>query len=91
MVLSKRSHCPQRTCLGCGAKEEQSQLIRLTVGAEGELKINRSAGRGGYLHPVISCWEAFLRKKSLYRAFHIEIGKDTRKNIIRELKQRYGE
>jgi len=66
-------------------------LIRLMVGAEGELKIDRSAGRGGYLHPANSCWETFLRKKSLYRAFHTEIGKDARKKIIRELKQRYGE
>src|SRR4029434_6520819 len=27
--LSKRGHRPERTCLGCGAREEQNKLIRL--------------------------------------------------------------
>src|SRR4030095_6254436 len=54
--LSKRGHRPQRTCLGCGARQEQSQLIRLMVGEQGELKISRLAnGRGGYLQPTGSC------------------------------------
>jgi hypothetical protein len=48
-------------------------------------------GRGGYLHPVHSCWQAFLRRKSLHRAFHVEIGKDVREKIILELRERYGE
>ncbi|HZD41531.1 MAG TPA: YlxR family protein [Terriglobales bacterium] len=89
--MSKRGHCPQRTCLGCGAREKQSQLIRLRVGAEGVLEIDRVAGRGGYVHRDDSCWQAFLRRKSLSRAFHAEIGKDVREKIIRELKQRYGD
>jgi predicted RNA-binding protein YlxR (DUF448 family) len=90
--LSKRDHRPQRTCLGCGAKEEQNKLIRLMVGEEGELKIDRLAnGLGGYLHFARPCWDTFLRRKSLYRAFHVEIGKDAREKIIRELRERYGE
>ena len=90
--MSKRGHRPRRTCLGCGAKEEQHRLIRLMVGEQGELKISRLAdGRGGYLHRTGSCWQPFLRKKSLHRAFHVEIGKDAREKIIRELVERYGE
>src|SRR5262249_54460972 len=91
-TLSKRGHRPQRTCLGCGAKEEQDKLIRLMVGEQGELKISRLAdGRGGYLHRAGSCWQPFFREKSLHRAFHVEIGKDAREKIIRELVERYGE
>jgi predicted RNA-binding protein YlxR (DUF448 family) len=62
------------------------------VGEQGDLKIDRLAkGRGGYLHSAGSCWQGFLRKKSLYRAFHVEIGRDAREKIIRELRERYGE
>jgi predicted RNA-binding protein YlxR (DUF448 family) len=67
-------------------------LIRLMVGEQGELKIDRLAdGRGGYLHPARSCWQPFLRRKSLHRAFHVEIGKEAREKINRELRERYGE
>jgi uncharacterized protein len=90
--VSKRGHRPQRTCLGCGATEEQNKLIRLVVGEERELKVDRWAGaRGGYLHPARRCWHAFLRRKSLHRAFHVEIGKDAKEKLIRELTERYRE
>src|SRR5262249_57865028 len=71
-TLSKRGHRPQRTCLGCGAKEEQHRLIRLMIGEQGELKISRLAdGRGGYLHRGGSCWQPLFRKKSLHQAFSL--------------------
>jgi uncharacterized protein len=90
--VSKRGHRPQRTCLGCGSREEQKKLIRLIVGEGRELKVDRLANaRGGYLHPSRRCWQAFLRRKSLHRAFRIEIGKDAKEKLIRELTERYPE
>jgi predicted RNA-binding protein YlxR (DUF448 family) len=78
--------------LGCGSREEQKKLIRLIVGERRELKVDRLANaRGGYLHPARRCWQAFLRRKSLHRAFHIEIGKDAKEKLIRELTERYRE
>jgi predicted RNA-binding protein YlxR (DUF448 family) len=78
--------------LGCGAREEQARLIRLVVGAQGDLKIDRSAeARGGYLHVARACWQAFLRRKSLHRAFRAEVSKDAKEELIRELMKRYGE
>jgi predicted RNA-binding protein YlxR (DUF448 family) len=78
--------------LGCGAREEQNKLIRLVVGEGRELKLDRWANaRGGYLHPARRCWQAFLRRKSLHRAFHVEIGKDAKEKLIRELTERYRE
>ena len=92
MPLSKRGHRPQRTCLGCGLREEQNKLIRLKAGEQGELKIEGlTNGRSGYLHLAPSCWQGFLRKKSLHRAFHVEVGRDMREKLVRELKERYGE
>jgi predicted RNA-binding protein YlxR (DUF448 family) len=78
--------------LGCGAREEQEKLIRLVVGERGDLKIDRWAeARGGYLHVARACWQAFLRRKSLHRAFHAEVGKDAKEKLVRELMERHGE
>jgi len=78
--------------LGCGGRDDQKQLIRLRAGARGELIADdSSAGRGGYLHRALACWEKFLRRKSVYRAFHMDIGKGVKEKMVQELKERYGE
>lgn len=83
---------PRRTCLGCGARDDKIQMIRLRVGARGELVADNSgAGRGGYLHRARGCWEKFVRRKSVYRAFHVEIGKTVKENLVEALKERYGD
>jgi predicted RNA-binding protein YlxR (DUF448 family) len=83
---------PQRTCLGCGARDDQGRLIRLIVADQGDLKISeRGSGRGGYLHRGEACWRAFLRTKSLHRAFHAEISKGTKEKLVQELKERIWE
>jgi predicted RNA-binding protein YlxR (DUF448 family) len=90
--MSKRGYRAQRTCLGCGARGEQAKLIRLVIGEQGELKVDRLAEtRGGYLHVARACWQAFLRRKSLYRAFRAEVGKDPKEKLVRELMERHGE
>lgn len=62
-------------------------LLRLVAQSEGELKLDRlGKGRGGYLHKAEACWKAFLRKKSLYRAFHVEIGREVREKLIVNLR-----
>lgn len=73
-------------------RDEQNKLIRLVVGEKGELKNDRLANaRGGYLHVARACWQAFLRKKSFHRAFHVEVGKDAKEKLVRELTERYRE
>ena len=84
----KKSYRPQRTCLGCGARDDQRALIRLTVTAEGDLKIDERQGRGGYLHRSQDCWRAFLARRSQYRAFRIEIGRTQKEELLRELERR---
>jgi predicted RNA-binding protein YlxR (DUF448 family) len=83
---------PRRTCLGCGVRDDQSRLIRLRASARGELVADNSGvGRGGYLHYGRDCWEKFLRRKSVYRAFRLEIDKTVKQNLIESLKERYGD
>jgi predicted RNA-binding protein YlxR (DUF448 family) len=77
--------------LGCGARGDQENLLRLVVAEHGGLKIAKEGkGRGGYLHSARECWQAFVRRKSLYRAFHLEISKDAKERFVQEL-QAHGE
>jgi predicted RNA-binding protein YlxR (DUF448 family) len=56
----------------------------------GELRPDRSGGgRGGYLHAARVCWQAFLKKRSHYRAFRGEIDKEAKEKLIRELSERH--
>jgi predicted RNA-binding protein YlxR (DUF448 family) len=86
------AHAARRTCLGCGVGDEQNRLIRLRVRERGGLTADDNRiGRGGYLHCARECWEKFIRRKSVYRAFHAEIAKDAKQALVQELKDRYGE
>lgn len=86
--MPKKGHAPQRTCLGCGARDEKKNLIRLAVTNAGELTIDDHRGRGGYLHERPQCWQAFLGRKSHYRAFRVEVTKEQKEQLIRRLRSR---
>jgi len=45
----------------------------------------KGVGRGGYLHQRAECWQGFLKRKSLYRAFRVEIDKGVKEKLVREL------
>jgi predicted RNA-binding protein YlxR (DUF448 family) len=91
-AAGEASSRPRRTCLGCGAREEKIRLIRLRADAQGELIIDpNGTGRGGYLHRAPECWITFTRRKSVYRAFHVEIGRSAKERLVELLKERHGE
>ncbi|MGE5218443.1 MAG: YlxR family protein [Chloroflexota bacterium] len=79
---------PQRTCLGCGARDDQRGLLRLALTDDGRLCVDRHRGRGGYLHRNEDCWRKFLARKGLYRAFHVEVSRAAKEQLVRELKGR---
>ncbi|MDP2601967.1 MAG: YlxR family protein [Deltaproteobacteria bacterium] len=84
--MSIRGHLAQRTCLGCNGRDEQGGLIRFRVTEQGDLQIDKKgAGRGGYLHQRAECWQGFLKRKSLYRTFHVEIDRGAKERLVREL------
>jgi predicted RNA-binding protein YlxR (DUF448 family) len=90
--MGRRQYEPRRVCLGCGEQADRSQLIRLRVGAKGDLIADDTGtGRGGYLHRSEQCWTKFTRRKSVYRAFHVEIGKSEKEKLVQELKERHGD
>jgi uncharacterized protein len=61
---------PERTCIGCGLKAGQADLIRL-VRVEGQVAVDRmrQGGRGAWIHPVEACLEKAVRRKAFGRAF----------------------
>jgi len=80
---------PRRTCLGCGRTDDQAVLLRIALREDGEPEIDRlGKGRGGYLHAAEACWELFLRKKSVYRAFHKDIDRAARERLVLTLRER---
>ncbi|HET8542205.1 MAG TPA: YlxR family protein [Anaeromyxobacter sp.] len=61
---------PVRTCVGCGVKAGQRQLVRLRI--EGERVVidrDRRGGRGAWLHADRACLEQAVRRRALARAF----------------------
>jgi predicted RNA-binding protein YlxR (DUF448 family) len=90
--LATNEHRPQRTCLGCGDRDDQKNLIRISIGAGGELITDKKGyGRGGYLHHRHDCWQAFVRRKNTHRAFRMNISKEAKQKLIQVLSEGYRE
>ncbi|MBM4298822.1 MAG: YlxR family protein, partial [Deltaproteobacteria bacterium] len=86
--MAKRGHRPQRTCLGCGGRDDQDQLIRLAVTGQDQLSVEPRRGRGGYLHRNQKCQQAFNGRKGLYRAFHVEVSRTAKTRLVEDLASR---
>lgn len=80
---------PVRTCLGCGRRDEKTALLRVAVTEDG-LAPEASRGRGGYLHYSEDCWRAFLKRKSLYRAFRRALSRGDREALVGRLRAQWG-
>jgi predicted RNA-binding protein YlxR (DUF448 family) len=64
---------PVRTCVGCGRKAPQAELVRFVARA-GKLERSRSGGgRGAYLCPQESCFERALRRNGFGRALRVRV------------------
>jgi predicted RNA-binding protein YlxR (DUF448 family) len=64
---------PVRTCVGCGAKAPQRQLVRLVAEAD-RVKVDRekSGGRGAWLHAADACLERAVKRRVFGRALRAE-------------------
>ncbi len=86
--MKNEAHRPRRTCLGCGARDDQDKLIRLALTDQDQLRIEPRRGRGGYLHRDRRCQKAFVSRKGLYRAFHAEVSRLAKAKLIEDLSGR---
>lgn len=67
---------PQRTCMGCNAKKDKKELIRIVKNKDNEISIDKTGkaqGRGAYLCDNIECLNKVIKSKRLERIFEMQI------------------
>jgi uncharacterized protein len=59
---------PVRTCVGCGARLAQKDLVRLRAAA-GEVVVDRerSGGRGAWIHASDACLDRATKRRAFAR------------------------
>jgi uncharacterized protein len=78
---------PIRTCVGCGARAPQSELVRFVVLAS-VLALDgrcRQPGRGAYLHRESTCWAAFVRRRGTVRSLRATPSRAAREALLETL------
>jgi predicted RNA-binding protein YlxR (DUF448 family) len=86
--VAVKKHRLQRTCLGCGARDDRGGMIRLAVTDQGGVVMETRHGRGGYLHQAEKCWKMFISRKNHFRAFRREISRAAKESLVQQLKDR---
>ena len=76
---------PVRTCIGCGARAPQGELVRLRA-VEGLVEVDRrrSGGRGAWIHAAEACLERAARRRAFVRAFR-SAGVQADPRVLRDL------
>ena len=70
-----RSAGPVRRCAGCRARDLRERMLRFAT-VEGAVVPDPDAtapGRGAWLHPTVSCWEAAVSRRGFHRAFRAPV------------------
>ncbi|MBI4518851.1 MAG: YlxR family protein [Deltaproteobacteria bacterium] len=78
-----------RTCLGCGQRAPQPELVRLAAMPDGAIAADwrhRQPGRGGYLHQERSCWERFAARKGPVRSLQRSMSRAERQLLVARLR-----
>ena len=81
---------PQRTCIGCGAKKPQNELMRLAAQSGGAPiydETGRAPGRGAYLCAQIECVEKAWKRRAPERMLKLQENAPTqlRDELLRRL------
>ena len=80
-------HVAMRTCVGCGDRARQAELVRFTATPEG-LRLDgpgRAPARGAYLHRAAACWASFARRRGVVRSLRLSPGHTERDRLIAQL------
>lgn len=71
-------HLPTRTCIGCGAKKDKAEFIRI-VKNNNKIEIDKTGkneGRGAYICDSIDCFNKAYKFKKIEKAFKMRIDDD---------------
>ncbi len=92
--MTRSVHIPIRTCMACGARAPQAELLRVVRDAANGLQLDpqrRAPGRGGYLHPLPDCWTRFSRRKGTLRSLRAAVDRAAREALVAALRPHVGE
>lgn len=86
-------HIPQRTCVACGAKKAQDELLRVVSqsGAPPQIDVKgRAPGRGAYVCRDAACVEKAWTRCALERALKLQnqAGQELKEEILAFLKNK---
>jgi uncharacterized protein len=84
---------PVRTCVGCRARVEKGDLLRIVRSPTGTVGIDSTGsapGRGAYVHPDPSCMESALRKGAVARALRRGLGANELGKLRNHLREHLG-
>jgi predicted RNA-binding protein YlxR (DUF448 family) len=87
--VSRVRHRPVRSCVGCGERAPQQDLLCLALAPDGSLRIvdrRRRMGRTAYLHHRPACWERFTARKGPVRSLRRSVEKSARIAVVHGLK-----
>lgn len=79
---------PMRQCVGCGEMKEKKTLIRIIRTPEGRILLDRTGranGRGAYICDDPACLAAARKKKSLNRAFKMQVSEEIWEELTRSI------
>lgn len=79
---------PMRQCIGCGEMKEKKTLIRIIRTPEGRILLDRTGranGRGAYICDDPACLAAARKKKSLNRAFKMQVSEEIWEELTRSI------
>lgn len=81
----RMNHHPQRTCMGCHAKRDKKDLIRIVKNKDNDSisidKTGKKEGRGAYLCDDIKCLEKVIKSKRLERVFDRKLSEEIYENL----------
>ena len=79
---------PQRTCMGCQAKKEKRELVRIVRSPEGEISVDmtgKKQGRGAYICPDLECLNKVVKSKRLERSLEPAISQEIYESLKEQL------
>lgn len=84
----KLSSSPERTCIACRSKQEQSSLLRVTLDRNmrlGVIERGPSFARSAYVCPTLTCIETAFGKGRFERALRRRLSADDVRTIKSDL------
>jgi len=80
----KPKHVPQRTCIACRTVAGKRGFVRL-VRVDGRVEIDATGkrdGRGAYLHPNRTCWQAVIDSNRIEQALRTKLSVENRQELV---------